>query len=439
MRATRLPLLLLLLPVLLLGLASCNDRCEETRITRRFTPVTLSLLELRNDLKTEAPRAMEHPGKIYVRDKYLFINEVKEGIHIIDNSNPASPRAVAFVRIPGNGDMAVRGNILYADSYSDLVALDITDPTQPKEVSRVGEVFKSGMFDGGSWNYNASIRAINEQKVEYVTETVTTNCEENAVNPGWWWGGGVAFLMADASFSRAQSSVAASAPSGGDGKGGSMARFALYDRYLYTVGQNDLKLFDVSNPAKPVDFATVNLGWGIETIFPYKDKLFIGSMTGMHIYDNSNPASPQKLSVFEHLRACDPVVVQDNIAYVTLRTGTACTNAQNQLDLVDITDLTRPQLIKSYSMQNPHGLSIDYPTLYLCEGQHGLKTFDVSDRFGVDKNLLYHMKNLDAYDVITMGKTLLMIGKDGFYQFDATNPRELRQISKLVVGKKNGI
>ncbi len=415
---------------------SCNDNCTETRVRRQFTPVTKSILEIRQDLRTESPRALEHPGKIYVKDKYLFINEIKEGLHIIDNSDPTNPKAVAFIKIPGNGDLAVRGNILYADSYSDLVALDISDPKNTKEVGRVGEVFRSGQFDGGNWTYNASIRAINDVNVSYITETIQTNCEDNPTIPGGWWGGWgfqtMAFFASDAS--RASTNSAA-APGGGSGQGGSMARFALYDRFLYTVGQNAMHLFDVSVPTKPTDFSTIQLGWGIETIFPYKDKLFIGSTTGMHIYDNANPAKPERLAVFQHGRACDPVVVHDDVAYVTIRSGNFCAGTQNQLDLVDISDLQRPQLIKSYQMENPHGLGVDFPTLYLCEGAGGLKVFDVQDRFNVNNHLISHFKDMDAYDVIPLGKTLMMIGKDGLYQFDASDKKNLRQLSKIPVGK----
>ncbi len=86
-------------------------------------------------------------------------------------------------------------------------------------------------------------------------------------------------------------------------------------------------------------------------------------------------------------------------------------------------------------MQNPHGLGIDFPTLYLCEGQYGLKVFDAQDPFSVDSHLVTHFKDMDAYDVIPLGKTLLMIGKDGLYQFDASDPKQLRQLSKIPVGQ----
>ncbi|WP_143828757.1 LVIVD repeat-containing protein [Dyadobacter fermentans] len=388
-------------------------------------------MELRTMVKAESPRALEQPGKMYVKGKYLYVNEIKKGIHIIDNGNPASPKFVTFINIPGNGDIAVRDNILYADSFSDLVSLDITDPAAPKEVGRVKNVFKNGLFDGGGWSLNESVGAINDQNVEWETETITVNCEEN-VSPGWWWGGIIAF--ADRAF-LSNSSSAAPQSSGSNGQAGSMARFALDRNFLYAVGQSQMHLFNISKPAQPVDFATINLGWGIETIFPYDNKLFIGSATGMFIYDNTNPAEPKQLSMFQHGRACDPVVVHENIAYVTLRTGTACAGAQNQLDLVDVSNPSAPQLIKSYQMENPHGLSVDFPTLFLCEGKHGLKVFDVTDKFTVDRKLLAHFKDMHAYDVISLGKTLLLIGEDGFYQYDSSNPKDLRLLSKIPVGK----
>lgn len=421
--------------VISIGLFSCNDQCEETRITRRLTPLTRSLTELRSSVKAESKHELVRPGKIYTKGNYLFINEIKEGIHVVDNSDPANPRFVSFIVIPGNGDIAVRNNILYADSFSDLVALDISDPENAKEVSRVQNVFRSGQFDGVGWNvlYNGGspVVSIQDYTVDYVTETVSTNCEENwAGNGGWFWN--EMLLSSTASFS---ASGSASSAAQTNGQAGSMARFALYDKYLYTVEQNNLHLFNITNPAQPGDFKTVSTNLNIETIFPYENKLFLGTTTGMLIFDNANPAEPKQLSVFQHGRACDPVVVHDDVAYVTLRTGTACAGTQNQMDLVDVSDAGSPKLIKTYQMENPHGLSINFPTLFLCEGDKGLKVFDVKDKMTVDQHLLSFYKDMDAYDVISLGSNLMLIGKDGFYQYDASDPKNLRLLSKIPVKK----
>lgn len=105
-----------------------------------YRPIYLSYEELRN-VTTQGPRSLKHPGKIYVRGAYLFINEPGEGIHIIDNRDPVNPRPMAFVTIRGNVDMAVKGDVLYADNATDLVALDITNPLQVQVLNRVENVF----------------------------------------------------------------------------------------------------------------------------------------------------------------------------------------------------------------------------------------------------------------------------------------------------------
>ena len=410
-------------------MTGCTDNCKETRTYRRYTPVSFTSNQIRQGVGTEAARSLVKPGKIYTKEGYLFINELKEGIHVIDNRNPASPKPVAFLRIPGNGDIAIRNSTLYADSYMDLVAFDVSDPGNIRPVKRLTNVFQSGMFEGGGWFYNAQSDQINDQRVDYVTETVATNCEETPLpNGGGWWTRGVA-LQSSANFD------AGSSTNTTNGVAGSMARFALYDKYLYAVSNADMQLFNIANPADPQLGKKIQLGWGIETIFPYKDKLFIGSNTGMHIYDNVNPEKPVRLSVFQHARVCDPVVVHDNIAYVTLRSGNQCGGFTNQLDVIDIRDPVNPRLLKSYPMRNPHGLGVAYPNLFICEGAYGLKSFNVSDVMNIDGNLQQHIQNLNAYDVIPLEKSLLLIGKDGFYQFDASNPRQLRQLSHIPVSR----
>lgn len=424
--------------VLILGLSqsACTDKCTETRVFKRFTPVVFTATQLRQNIGTETARTLQEPGKIYTKDGFLFINEIKQGIHVIDNRNPESPKMVSFIRIPGNGDMAVRNNILYADSYMDLVALDISDVMNIRQIKRVNNVFPSGQFNGGSWFLNTNTGDIHDQRVDYVKEQIQTNCEDDIAPNGWW---GPVFAFTDSrSFQSAAPSTGATQQAT-SGTAGSMARFALYDNYLYTVNSSTLQLFDIKNPADPQTGNKIQLGSGIETIFPYDDKLFIGSQSGMHIYDNRNPQKPERLSVFQHARVCDPVVVHGNVAYVTLRSGNTCQGFTNQLDVVDISNLLSPKLIKSYPMKNPHGLGIDFPNLFICEGAYGLKTFDATDVQNIDRNLLEHFDKLDAYDVIPLGKSLLLIGRDGFYQYDYSNPRKLRLMSKIPVQRPGAI
>lgn len=414
-----------ILLLFLLGLISisCSDECTQTRTYLVTIPQTITYESLKSGVSSSAPKDLVNPGKIYVYNQYLLIGEAKEGIHIVDNSNPQTPKKLAFVNIPGVIDFAVKDHILYADNYTDLISLSLNDLTNIHEVGRKPKVFNRGTWNGLSWYYNSNTGTIVDYKYEVRTETIKTNCGND--DPrffGGVWGGNLDYA----------SSGSGQGPQGVSGQGGSMARFTIYDNYLYAVTDNDLLVYGISNPASPDSTGKINLGGGIETIFPYQDKLFIGSNTGMHIYDNKNPEKPTRISVFNHARACDPVVVQDNRAYVTLRSAGWCGLAPNQLQIINITDLTSPTMVKSYEMQNPHGLSVSGKNLTLAEGQYGLKTFDITHETDIKE--LQHFKNIDAFDVIQLpNNLLLMIGKDGFYQYDNSNASQMKLLSKIEV------
>ncbi|MBA4851576.1 LVIVD repeat-containing protein [Emticicia sp. BO119] len=422
-------------PVTILGLSlaignlSCTDDCETTRTYRTTVPFVLTVDQIRNEIASQGPQELVNLGKIYVKDNYIFINELKKGLHIIDNSNPQQPQNIAFLKIPGVIDMAVKDNILYADNYMDVVSFDITDPKNIKLTGRVKDVFNQGTADGITWGYSPGSQTITDYETKIITDKIRTNCGFLIVNPNpiYYYANDMAYYAG----SKGPTGPSAS----GTGQGGSMARFTIYDDFLYTVSQSDLLLFNIKAPTQPVQESKINLGWGIETIFPYKDKLFIGSNTGMYIFDNKNPAKPERITMFEHARACDPVVVANDIAYVTLRSG-FCGASPNRLDVVDVTNIYAPRLLKSYEMQNPAGLGIDFPSLFICEGQYGLKSFDASS--AMDIKLQQHIEKINAFDVIPLGgKHLLMVGKDGLYQYDTSNPKDMKLLSIIPVKKES--
>lgn len=413
--------LLLFLPAMLLS--SCSDECESTTTFIVYEPVYMLRTELKNAVKVTPAQTLKEPGKIYTKGHYLFINEVNKGVHIVDNSNPSSPRFLSFIDIPGNLDMAVKGNILYADNYIDLVAFDISNPLDVRLVSRVENIFPT--YFGMVVNDTAAV-FISEFVETQLKQPAGTDC--SSAGPGWRNG----WMTFDG---RSFASTSVAQPGNSSGKGGSMARFTISGDHLYTVSNSDLQVLDISNTSNPKKGEKIRLGWGIETIFPYDNKLFIGSTTGMHIYDNSNPTSPVHLSTYAHVNSCDPVVVEGDLAWVTLRSGNACAGFTNQLEVINISNPRSPQLVKTYPMQNPHGLGIDRSTLFLCEGKYGLKIFDAKDHLKVSENLISHFKEHDAFDVIPMGSNLLLIGQDGLYQYDYSNLKDIKLLSKLPVSR----
>lgn len=126
-----------------LTLNSC-DKDKETEVVG-LKPIYTSIETIeRIEITTDEP--LEVPGKIYVYENYLLVNDIAKGIHIFDNSNPSAPIKLSFIGIPGNIDFSVRNNILYADNISDMVSFDISQPSVPVFKNRVKSVFPTQTF-----------------------------------------------------------------------------------------------------------------------------------------------------------------------------------------------------------------------------------------------------------------------------------------------------
>ena len=360
-----------------LFLTGClEDDCNETLTYTSYHPIVLSASEWRSDeFQHTAPDEVCDPSGFYVYGDILFVLDRSKGLHIIDNTDNANPRPLKFLQIPGGEGLAVRNNILYVNQYIDLLAFDLSDPTEPEFLSRTENV-----FDPYS-NFATGLMGDGEVTVGYTegTETVEVDCNSPWYNQGWGYRGGVFFaqdiITLDAAFSSATNNFTPSPES--VGVGGSLARFTINQGTLYAVDETSLRVFGLDNPAEP-RFEGINpMGWGIETIFPYEDMLFIGSTTGMHIYGIENPLSPQHYSTVEHVRSCDPVVVQNDMAYVTMWGGSDCGNVQDQLMVIDVSNPRSPETLQMLPMSNSHGLGVDDDKLFLCSGPEGLKVLDI--------------------------------------------------------------
>jgi hypothetical protein len=400
--------------ILISGFNSCNPWPKHKRNV--YSPVYITHDELKSQIQNIDNKELQDLGKIYIKDNYIFINELNKGIHVIDNTNPEVPEKTTFINIPGNKDIAIRNNSLYADSYTDLVAVNIDNINNVVITKQIIDVFPGSyphlyQFENGTYDYNARYLPVDKSKgIVIGWEFVRT--EEYSTSP-----------------------VYASSDSSGNstGTGGSLARFTIVADYLYALNGGNMNLFDITDPPNPLTWSRVEIGWDIETIFPYEDNIFIGSRTGMYIFDNTDPSNPTQISEFAHVTSCDPVVVEGSYAYVTLKGGSGCGGVSNQLDIIDISDLKNPSLVKSYGMHGPYGLGVDNNLLFICDGEAGLKVFDAADPLQIA--LQFHTDEFETYDVILNNDIALVVGPDGLYQFDYSDINNIIELSKIEIDK----
>ncbi len=220
----------------------------------------------------------------------------------------------------------------------------------------------------------------------------------------------------------------------GTGTGGSTARFTIVGNYLYTVDKQHLKVFSLSNLADPVLKNTVSVGFEIETIYPFKDKLFIGSTSVVYIFSIINPETPEKLSTAispNVLRRCDPVIARDTVAYATLRTNSACGGGtQSILAVYDIRNIANPIQKTFRNLQEPYGLGFADTCLYVAT-KTGLSVYSIATEYNPE-----YLRNVRpqewVYDVIPYGNTLIAWAKDGVILFDITNKGNPIFITKII-------
>jgi hypothetical protein len=410
---------------------SCEDLTVKEYIG--YAPVYLSYDNLRSSVSTDQITELKNPGKIYFKDNYIFIVEELKGIHVFDNSDPASPVKKTFITLPGVVDISISGFILYADSYVDLAVLDIEDINNIHEVGRLKDILPYTVPEVPDNKYPAAYVDMSKGVViDWELRTIKEKVN-NIPNPyPIYYRGGIAFMDA------VNSSGASSGISGsGVGVGGSMARFGIRGKVLYVVDKNVLKIFDISNKVSPVKINDIYAGWNVETMFLTEKNMFLGTTTGMVIYDITNPTSPVNQAFFNHARSCDPVIVDDTLAYITLRSGTSCGGNLNTLDVVNIKNINSPVQLKSYPLVNPHGLGKDGDLLFICDGSSGLKVFDASDPLKIADHLIYTYPGIKAFDVIPVGNVLILIADNGLLQYDYSNVKNITLLSTIPIVKIN--
>jgi hypothetical protein len=214
------------------------------------------------------------------------------------------------------------------------------------------------------------------------------------------------------------------------GSGGSLTRFAIKDSFLYIVTGFTLNTYSLSD-GQFQELNSTTIGFGLETIQANGEYLYLGANDAMYIYSIADRTQPEFVFRYAHIVSCDPVVVQGNRAYVTLRAGGACGRGTNLLEIIDISNPNNPTLLTQYPMTSPGGLGISGSCLFVCEGEFGFSMFNVAND---QVTPLLQVPDVYAYDVIVKNDSFIVTGADGIFQYQYTcAPATLNLISTIPV------
>lgn len=391
------------------------DMCQEESSWYsyyQYTPVYQTRADFEKRIVATADSVpLLNMGKLMVQGNYKYVTDVNRGVHIYDDTDPAHPKKVAFINIPGTLDIALKNHTLLANAYSALVAIDITTPTEAKLQSLLPNAFPP-IYVG-----NAPIMdSVGNVAIAWRLDTI-----ETCYGYYDYITGGAENTATDGKGSSSSTVL---------GQNASLSRFAISEQWLYTVDSYSMRLFDISNESAPAKGNIVNTtAWDLETIFRSDSVLYVGAMSGLYVYvHNGNSTAPTFASQFTHVTSCDPVVVQNGIAYVTLRSeGNRCNNGSNELIILDVQDPYKIDSIGGLALTNPRGLAIEDSTLFVCEGNYGLTVIDV--KTPAQPHIVNQERGAQPDDVIANGGILTLIGTAGIWRYDYSDRENLVRLS----------
>jgi len=401
-----------------------------------YTPVYATTEDLASRVAVEDPKEYSESGKIITYNDFVFINEPMKGIHIIDNADPSNPQNIGFINVEGNIDMAIIDNHLYADMFSALVVMDISDVTNPVIIEdyTVEDVFYYDRYWAiediaatTTYDYNVRYESVDDSKGIVVDWEVEVRREE--VSDEDYYLEETAFLQAETTDTSVSTNAGANVSTAG-----SMARFLPVGNMLYVINFNELILLQIDASYKPNRWGKLDTGTIAETLFQLNELLFVGSVNGMLMYDVSDPQNPSFINKIEHFRSCDPVVADASYAYVTLRGGTNCFTETNELQIINIQNPESLSVVSRHVMFNPHGLAVREDHLIVCDGSAGIKVVDISNRS--EPKIVETYPIGFAYDVIVQYPNALVVGENTLYQYDISELPVMKLSSEIQVSSK---
>lgn len=383
---------------------SCDNDDSNSDKVKFAVPTIKSLTQIRENVSVTGAKATNSDGKIYVSENYLFYIAQEEGVHIYNNQNPASPVNTAFINLEGVHDIAVKGNYLYADNFVDLLVFDISNINNITLVETVeNSIAFFPTYPTEAEYYDYTVNPAEGEIITGFSLQLKNRPNESEV------------IFANDALAGFESSAGNNI-----GTGGSYAKFQINNNALYTIDSYQLNVFNITDPENTFFDKSVSMniwinGGIFETLFIQKETLFVGATSGMYTVDATDEFNPSFVGGFSHATACDPVVVFGNTAYITVRGGSSCGAIEDQVNVIDVTDISNPTLLSTTLLDQPYGLGIRNDVLYVCCGTNGLKVFNAVNSSNLTLENTY---NEDVKDVIPLNSHLIVVGTNKIIQYN---------------------
>ena len=134
---------------LLLVLVACEDKFEVThRYSRPYAlaktyPIYLDTRDILVDIRVTPSIQFDEAFKIASNDKYIFVGEMKKGIHVYKRTDEAHATPLCFIECKYIKAFDVVDNLLYCNNFIDLLVIDVENPQQARILHRQWHYFNN--------------------------------------------------------------------------------------------------------------------------------------------------------------------------------------------------------------------------------------------------------------------------------------------------------
>ncbi len=393
--------------LLLLSVSCVKTKGEISMTYEKATAVYGNLDSLRSLPLLIPKQELIEPRNFYIGSNYVLVSEENKGIHIYDNTDMQNPQRLSFIQLPFLRDFYVKDNFLYVAGVYDLVKINISNVYDPVLVNRAENVF---------WQPLENDKG--QQLLGFKYATATDKFEINSPEAKEIKKAGKLHLDFLDNVIPVSEIPTFFTGSNSNSKG-TLNKIAVEFDHVYVIEDNEMHV--ISNSAAFNQLSSITIGANTETIYGADNRLYLGSMTAMTIYNANNPSAPYKISSVTHTESCDPVLPRGDVAYYTLRSteNEGCNGeGENTLNLVDISNVNKPMELKSIDLDSPYGLCFANNYLFVGEGDNGLTIYDASDPKTLKDKL--NIPNVTAYDIMVHPNNpdiLILSNSNGIQEF----------------------
>jgi hypothetical protein len=373
----------------------------------------------------------------------LFLTSDEEGLVSLDISEryafevlgTSSQGATDFFIVDGTTAFLEETEI---DQNGDLVVLDISDPSNPREVSRMRGVLpkvpRSLHLTHGEGPSFTTYRLLHEGRLISAEcgqpPTVSTHpnlhcrldgscyrrelrdsadegvCGQalarelprptrprattRSVGRSATGGAGVASSAAPPAQINSQRGAEAAdmaMPEGGAGGAGSLSQMMVHGSSLYIlraaggVANGFLLSFDISEPRSPRLAHVLDLDNGPEALQRHDNLLLVAGRDALSTVSIADAGAPRLLG--EYRQNCpvnyDPVVVQGSMAYRTIIVDQWGSMCSSRLEVIDLSQPHQPVVRSTTNIDRPRGLAVLGERLFVANENRGVEVFDITD------------------------------------------------------------